>query len=215
MIRRKIESATANLTFSVFFCSILGWLAFEILLFQRGAGIRLHLVVTLIGGIISNLALRRCRTWWPGFGRSNSGTRVSSRDYGASDVLPCLALAGIGGLWGLSITFGSYSLFSFCLAGLILFPWSRISFCLRHFFISNAMLALGAGAILMSGGHLATEGNVVVLFPYVFNAWALWIIAVSLVVLTYRKPGATITEWVEKVRPQSSGDAIAPTSVCT
>ena len=194
MVRRKIDSATANLTFSVFFCSILGWGVFEILLFQRGGGIRLHLTVILIGAIISSLALRRCRTWWPGFGSSNPGTQVASRGVSASDVLPCLALAGIGGLWGLSIKSGSCFLFTFCMAGLILFPWSRIGFCLRHFFISSAVLALGAGAALVSGG------NPVALFPYMFDALALWVIAVSLVGLTYRKPGATMAERAEPGR---------------
>ncbi len=83
------------------------------------------------------------------------------------------------------------------MAGLIFFPWSRISFCLRHFFVSSAVLALGAGAALVSGGVLAPGGNIVALFPYMFDAWALWVIAVSLVGLTYRKPGATMAERAE------------------
>lgn len=200
MVCRKIDSATANLTFSVFFCSILGWGVFEILLFQHGGGIRLHLTVALIGGMISSLALRRCRAWWPGFGSSNPGAQVSSGGHSGSDVLPCLALAGIGGLWGLSIKSGSCTLFTFCMAGLIFFPWSRISFCLRHFFISSAVLALGAGAPLVSGGVLAPGGNPVALFPYMLDAWALWVIAVLLVGLTYRKHGATMAERAEPGR---------------
>ena len=186
MVRRKIDSATANLTFSVFFCSILGWSVLEILLLQRGGGIRLHLAVIFIGCIISSLALRRCRTWWPGFGSITPGTQAASRGYSAGDILPCLALAVIGGLWGLSIKSGSCTLFMFCIAGLIFFPWSRISFCLRHFFVSSAVLVLGAGAALVSGGVLAPAGNPVALLPYMLDAWALWVIAVSLVALTYR-----------------------------
>ena len=186
MVRRKIDSATANLTFSVFCCSILGWGVFEILLFQRGRGIRSHLTVILIGVMITSLALHRCRTWWPGFGNSNPGTQAASRGYSAGDILPCLALAVIGWLWGLSIKSGSCTLFMFCMAGLIFFPWSRISFCLRHFFVSSAVLVLGAGAALVSGGVPAPDGNVVALLPYMLDAWALWVIAVSLVALTYR-----------------------------
>jgi hypothetical protein len=210
MIRRKIDSITANLTFSAFFCSILGWGLFEIMLFQRSGGIRSHLMVTLIGGIISTLALRRCRTWLPGLGSVNPCTQISSNGYGAKDVFPCLALAGIGGLWGLSIKSGSCSFFAFCLAGLIFFPWSKINFCLRHFFISSAALAVGAGGALLSRGALVPGGTLVDLFPYIFDAWTLWVMAVSLVLTTYRKPGATMGEGPKKVHPQSSDDAMAP-----
>jgi hypothetical protein len=194
MIHRKIDSVTANLTFSVFFCSILGWGVFEIVLFQCGGGIRLHLMATLIGGIISTLALRRCRTWWPGLRSFDSGTQVPSNGYGTRNVLPCLALAGIGGLWGISIKSGSCSFFAFCVAGLIFFPWSRISFCLRHFFISSAVLVVGAGGALVSGGALMPGGTLLSLFPYMFDAWALWVIASCLVLATYRKAGATMAQ---------------------
>lgn len=195
MINRKIDRLTSNLAFSAFFFSILGWFLFETLLFQRGAGLRPHLMVTLIGGIISTIALRRCRVWWPGFGNSGSGMRVSMNEYGIKDLFSSLVLAGIGALVGLSAKSGSCFLFVLCVAGLNPLPWSRISFCQRHFFISNVVLTLGVGGVLMSGEDSLEP------FLYMFDAWALWAIAISTVLATYRKPGAAIVEAHISLRP--------------
>jgi len=186
MNNRKIDRLTSNLSFNAFFFSILGWGLFEMLLFQQGAGIRPHFMVTLVGGIICAIALWRCRVWWPGFGSSGFRIGPSSHGSGIKDAFSFLVLAGIGALVGLSAKSGSCFIFMLCLAGLNLFPWSRISFCLRHFFISCAVLTLGAGGILMSGGASLEP------FPYLFDAWALWAIAASTVLVTYRKPGTTV-----------------------
>jgi hypothetical protein len=48
------------------------------------------------------------------------------------------------------------------------------------------------------------------LFPYMFDAWILWVIAVSLALTTYRRAGATMVEGPEKVHTRSSEDAIVP-----
>jgi hypothetical protein len=193
MFREKINYLTANLTFSVFSFSILGWEMFEILLFQRGAGVRSHFMTTLMGSIISVIALRRCQAWWPGFASADSGVQVSRRRYRFGTIFSCLALGGLGAVLGLATRSGTSLYFVLCAWGLCIFPWSRIRFCLRHFFLSNILLAFGAGAGVLSG-QAGSD-----LFSYLFDAWVLWALAASLVLATYQKPVATKVESEETV----------------
>lgn len=176
------KQVTANLAFSAFLFSIFGWALFETQLFNLAAGVRVHLLTSACGCVISATAFRRCRLSWLLFVDADAVVgRLATNRYHIGDVGSCVALVAAGCVLALSAKPGSIALFSICAGAFSLAPWSRIVFCRRHFFISCAML--GAGAVLVC---LIVKGDRDPL-RYLFCAWVLWVIAISDLLITWKR----------------------------
>lgn len=184
MPSNRLDRFTANLALNGFLFPIIACGMLEAQLFKVNAGIRPHLIVTIVGGIICVIALRRCRVWWPGLVGDRPGTPLSLNTYSARQLFSCAMLAGAGVVLGLISKSGSSFLFALLIMGLMFAPWSRIELCRAHFFAASASMA--AGAIL---SHVLIKGDSSYLIIF-FDAWALLISGIAALLGTYRKPYA-------------------------
>lgn len=184
----------ANFAFSAFILAIFGWALVETQLFSATTGVKAHLLASAFGALISAIALRRCRRSWALLPDSPVRDR-----YHIGNVASCAALAAAGCLFALAGKAGSITLFV-TYAGVFSFvPWSRIAFCRRYFFVSCAMLGVGAASILVARGTAEPIRNL-------FYAWVLWSIALSELLLTSKRlqPAASRTDQSRPTEPHSS-----------
>jgi hypothetical protein len=63
--RNLTERLTTNMAFSAFLFSLCGWGLIEAQLLMARAGLRSHLVMTLVAFSVAAVAFRRYRGWWP------------------------------------------------------------------------------------------------------------------------------------------------------
>lgn len=175
------EEEIRNFAFSAFLLSTVGWFLVEAQLIKGGARLPAHLVTCFVGLLISAVALRRCRLWWTALAGSRANGAAGQHRFGRCDLAFCFALLAIAGVPGAVLKMGSISLLILCVGGMGVVPWAKIRFCLRHFVVSWAILAVGTSAsILLSatGSHLP--------FPYLVSGWAMWFVATTLLLITYR-----------------------------
>jgi hypothetical protein len=184
----------ANFAFSAFILAIFGWALVETQLFSATTGVKAHLLASAFGLVISAIALRRCRRSWALL----PDAPVGNRDH-IGNVASCAALAAAGCLFALAGKAGSITLFVIYVGVFSFVPWSRIAFCRRYFFVSCAMLGVGAASILIARG---TAGPIINLF----YAWVLWSIALSELLITSKRdrPATSRPEQSSTVEPQSS-----------
>ena len=181
----------ANFAFSAFVLAVFGWALVEIQLITSTAAIQAHLLASALGLAISEIALRRCRRWWAVPPGDAAACRPRRNRAHIVNVAACFALAAAGCLFALFEKAGSILLFVGYAGAFSFIPWSRISFCRRHFFISCAMLAAGAASIAITRGTAEPILNL-------FYAWVLWSIALSELLITARG------NWRATSRPEQS-----------
>lgn len=170
----------ANLAFNALFFSLVGWGSLQAALFIAGAGVGSHLLACALGLAFSATAFHRCRVWWPSLTNAGvtAGHSAANRS-SLADVSACIALIAAGGILALSAKTGSVALISLFAAVFNLVPWSRMSYCGKHFFISHALLDMGAVTIL----YIAAQD---IMF-YFASAWIFWLIAASDLLATLKR----------------------------
>lgn len=202
MKRLKIvtEEEVANFAFSAFLLSTAGWGLLEAQLSKGNGRIQGHLLACVFGLLLCAVAFRRCRLWWPTVAVPRAAADASGARFGRRDIVFCFALLAVGGVLSAVLRMGSIALLILCVGGIGVVPWAKISFCRRHFFLSWAILGVGTVAsVLLSatGSHIP--------FPYLLSAWAMWIVATTLMLITYRgadgpssQPAQEILGWQEQ-----------------
>ena len=197
----------ANFAFSAFLFSVFGWALMEAQLFNVAAGFKAHLLVTVCGLGVSAVALRRCRLWWSSFAAMDSPiNRSAPNQYRISDVTSCVALVAAGCVLALSAKTGSLALFAICAGAFNLAPWSRFTFCRRHFFTSCSMSCAGAVSVF-----IVTKATVEP-FSYLLWVWFLWmyVLADLLTTLTSRRPVTSRPRPVVGAKLHDLGEAADP-----
>lgn len=195
----KSKRTEANFAFSAFVLAIFGWALVETQLITSAAGAQAHLLASALGMAISATALRRCLRWWSVLPSAVVRRPVRKGDH-IGNVISCFSLVAAGGVFALLEKAGSITLF-LGYAGVFSFaPWTRISFCRRHFFISCAMLSAGAASIAVARG---TAGPILNLF----YAWVLWSIALSELLITSKEDRAS-TSRSEQAAPVESPSSV-------
>lgn len=182
------KQVSANFAFSGFLFSVFGWALFETQLFTLGAGVRVHLLASGLGCAVSAIAFRRCRLPWLSFVDAGDAVEHPAPNHPRiGDLASCVALVAAACVFALSAQAGSIAFFALCAGMFSLLPWSRFAFCRRHFFISCAMLGVGAASVFfMSRGKQAP-------FIHLFYAWFLWLIAITELLFTLKPDPAAAT----------------------
>jgi hypothetical protein len=175
------EEEIRNFAFSAFLFSTVGWILVEAQLIKGVARLPSHLMTCFVGLLISAVALRRCMLWWPVMAGSRAADEAGNNRFGPRDLVFCFALLAIAGAPGVFLRMGSISLLILCVGGIGVVPWAKISFCLRHFVVSWLILAVGTSASVV----LSASGSTVPL-PYLVSGWAMWIVATTLMLITFR-----------------------------
>jgi hypothetical protein len=145
MHKTRTRTCATNGLFGAFILAAFGAGLLHAWAVQAKAGLLIHLLVGLPGTAICTIVLYRYWRHWPArlaplYKQSRRG--LLPLDPGA--VLGCgaLLLVGAGLAWVAAA--GSALLLVLGALGLAILPWTRVPVCRNHFFISAAMVGLGA-----------------------------------------------------------------------
>jgi hypothetical protein len=189
------EEEIANFAFSAFLLSTAGWALLEAQLIKGNARSQAHLLACACGLLLSAVAFRRCRLWWPTVAVPRAAGDASGAWFGRREMVFCFVLVATVGVLSAVFRMGSIALLILCVGGIGVVPWAKISFCRRHFFLSWAILGVGTSAsVLLSatGSHIP--------FPYLLSAWAMWIVASALMLITYRGADGPSLQPAQEIR---------------
>jgi tellurite resistance protein TehA-like permease len=138
------------------------------------AGVLFHALAAIPGLVLSGLVLYRYRKHWPILAAASAGRPDLSWDYRALVFYLIPVATGCG----LALSISSGSLFFLVLAamGTVLIPWTKITVCRDHFFLSSALVGTGA----LPGLLLPSRSAHPLYYPVA--AWALLSIASTLII---------------------------------
>lgn len=164
----RSRNLATNSLFGAFFLTLFGWGLLHAWGVHIHARVLTHILLAIPGLALAGVTLYRYRRHWP----IDHGSRFHL-DFRAISCCLLLAAAGLG--LALFVIDGSIFLLALGALGMVLVPWTRISVCRTHFFISSAMMTAGAvsGLVLLSG-------SVHPLY-YPLAAWVLLVIACTAV----------------------------------
>lgn len=179
-----VATQPANFGFSAFVFALFGWINLEAFLLETRAGISAHLLTAVFGTSLSLLAYRRCRAWRTPPAPSWQDSAMLRRSTAGIGSGAALIAAGCALAYSMRSGFATTTVI--CAAILCFFPWSRIGFCRKHFFVSHTLLLAGWLPVLLSA---TTHPPVIMLMA---ASWVVWTLAAGLLAITLFSHRSTV-----------------------
>jgi len=151
----KSQTFSTNSLFAAFCLAVIGWGLLHAWGFSLKLGMVFHALVAMPGFVLSGAVIYRYRQHWPA-GRASTAwpdrhDAKLPRDYRA--VALYLSLIGVGFGMALFINGGSLFILSLAAMGMALVPWTKISVCRDHFYLSSALVEASAfSGLFVLGG---------------------------------------------------------------
>jgi hypothetical protein len=171
------ETSRASFPFSALVFALFGWINVEVFLLTANAGIGAHLMSFAYVTVLSAMAYRRCRVWWPLSGRNSTEPGHSTPVL----IGHGLALAAAGCTLAHSMRTGFVTPAVICAAVLCFVPWSKSRFCQRYFFASHALLIAGWIPVLLT--QTRQQASIMTLAC----TCSMWALAAGLILATLSK----------------------------
>jgi hypothetical protein len=150
MIRAIERTLATNSLFTAFLLSVSGWALFHAWAGGVGAGPFIHVLIAIPSMTICGLLFYRYSLHWPARPAGSNGDKEGrGLSLTSSSIAWCFLLPAIGIAVARIVDYGSLFVLAIVVAGMIFIPWTKISFCRNHFFVSVALIVVG-GAICLA-----------------------------------------------------------------
>lgn len=146
MNHAKTSALATNSLFGALLLAASGWGLCHAWAVLIGAGAFIHLLISIPALTMCGLVLYRCSLHWPA---RMANLRRPLADKGMRPNTPALAwlltLLAMGIALALLVNSGSLFMLAMAAGGVLLIPWTKISFCRDHFLVSVLVVETGAG----------------------------------------------------------------------
>jgi hypothetical protein len=155
----------SDLVFTGFVFSFVGWELLHAAAFLGNAHFTRHLFIVVLGLVPVVAAYLGYRRAWA---KPDGNGRTKDRTYRVQAGASCFLLLAVGAALGhLALSQSVLPLLGILLC-LTFIPWSRVPICREHLFVSCALIAAGAVAVLFLSKAPADP------FRLLLATWSLW-----------------------------------------
>lgn len=147
MIRAMERTLATNSLFTASLLSVSGWALFHVWAGAISAGAFIHVLIALPSMTICGLLFYRYSLHWPARPAGSIGDKEDRRlSLNRSAIAWSFLLLAMGVAVAWIVDYGSLFVLAIVVAGMIFIPWTKISLCRDHFFVSVALILIG-GAV--------------------------------------------------------------------
>jgi hypothetical protein len=147
MNRAMERTLATNSLFTAFLLSVSGWALFHAWAGGIGAGAFVHVLIAIPSMTVCGLVFYRYSLHWPARGTGSEGEKEGrGRSLSRISIAWCFLLLATGIALAWIVDYGSLFLLAMVVAGMIFIPWTKISLCRDHFFVSVGLILIG-GAV--------------------------------------------------------------------